>query len=205
MKRIFLSMTVLVSAVAIAFTLLSPAAMPAKAQSAGGALSYKADPAHTSIAFEVGHLGISHIYGLFTNNSGQFTIDKDHPAASSFEIATQAASLFTGVQKRDAHLQSPDFFSVAEFPTITFKSATVTPGLSAGTFQVTGDLTLHGVTKSITVNVQILGEVQWPKGANRTGVVTDFIIKRSDYGMTSFPGVVSDEVHLMIGVEGVRQ
>src|SRR4029450_565038 len=96
-------------------------------------------------------------------------------------------------EKRDAHLKSPDFFNAKQYPTITFKSTSVKKG-EGSALQVTGDLTMHGVTKSITVPVELTGKGQFPPGTLRAGVEATMVVKMSDFGIKGMPGALSDEV-----------
>ena len=161
---------------------------------------YKLDASHTGIVFRVKHLTTSYTYGRFNDPTGQFTIGGDQ---SSFEFTVKTASIDTGDKKRDDHLRSPDFFNAKQFPVITFKSTNVEPTTDG--YRVTGDLSLHGVTKSITVNLQKMGEGKDPWGNYRMGFSTELTIKRSDYGMTNMPKAVGDEILLMISFEGLKQ
>jgi polyisoprenoid-binding protein YceI len=169
---------------------------------AARAENYKIDGAHTSVGFSIRHAGISDILGGFAETSGAFTLDAD-AAKTSFEATIQAASINTLQPKRDDHLRSPDFFNVKQFPTITFKSTKV--AATEGGYEVTGDLTLHGVTKPVTLKLTKNGEAEFPKGMQRVGFTTGLAIKRSDYGMTNMIGPVGDDVTLIISFEGIKQ
>ena len=118
-------------------------------------------------------------------------------------MTVQAASINTGNAKRDKHLRGPDFFSVKEFPTITFKSKEwkSTGGMN---YDVTGDLTLHGVTKPVTIAVTKIGEGKGPMGKPRVGFDGLLKIKRTDYGMKKLVGPAGDEVTLHFGIEAMR-
>lgn len=181
----------LVPIVLVAFSLLMAA--PAVAE------EYKVDPAHTSVYFKIRHLGISDVYGRFNKPEGTYTTGE----SPSFNLSLQADSIDTGVERRDAHLRSADFFNVEKFPTITLKSTEVTETEEG--YELTGDLTLHGVTKPVTFPLVKIGETTDQQGNHRTGFATQFKIKRSDYGMTNMLGPVGDEVTLMISFEGIRQ
>ena len=113
-------------------------------------------------------------------------------------------SIDTHNAKRDQHLKSPDFFNAKQFPAITFKSKQVKKS-SKDTYEVTGDLTIHGVTRPVTVKVTNTGSGKDPMGANRIGFETIFTIKRSDFGMKFMLGPVSDEIRLIVSIEGIRQ
>ncbi len=181
--------------------------------SLAAAQTYEIDPAHTSIVFRCTHGGISHIYGFFTDVKGKVVSNATDVSKSSFEATINVDSINTGVKKRDDHLKTADFFSVAEFPDITFKSTKVEKAepveLEKGkpalpTFRVTGDLTMHGVTKPVTLLVHKLGESEFPKGSSRVGYVTQLDVKRSEFGMVNMIGPVSDDIHLDISFEAVN-
>jgi polyisoprenoid-binding protein YceI len=166
------------------------------------------DNAHTSVIFGVSHLGYSITYGRFNKLSGAFTLDAKGPEASTFQVAIDVASIDTNDAKRDDHLRGPDFFNAGEFPVISFKSTKIAPkktetGIS---LEVTGDLTMHGVTKPVTLELQKLGEGPGPGGNDfRTGFSGQAKIKRSDFGMTNMVGPVGDEVAITISIEGIRK
>ena len=109
----------------------------------------------------------------------------------------------TNNKKRDDHLRSPDFFNVKQYPTITFKSTAV-KAVKDG-YQVTGDFTLHGVTKSLTFAMVGGRKSEFPKGVQRTGFSTELVIKRSDYGMTKLLEGIGDEVHIAVSFEGTKK
>lgn len=171
--------------------------------SAFAADSYKLDPVHSSTVFRVGHAGIGVIYGQFTQGSGQFTLDEADLTKSTFEFEVHASSVNTNVDKRDAHLKSPDYLNVKQYPTVTFKSTSVAR-TDDKHLQVTGDFTLHGVTRAITIPVELLGKGEFPKGTLRAAIETVFEIKQSDYQIKGIPGGTSDEIKLMVAVEGIR-
>jgi polyisoprenoid-binding protein YceI len=162
--------------------------------------TYKIDAVHSQVIFRIGHLGVSKIFGRFNTTEGTFVTDDD-PSKISFEATVSVDSLDTGNPQRDKHLKSPDFFNAKQFPEITFKSTSVAK--SGDTYQITGDLTLHGVTKSITVPMTKIGEAKTMAG-ERAGFGTEFTVKRSDYGMNFMPGAVGDDVELLINLEGVK-
>jgi polyisoprenoid-binding protein YceI len=170
--------------------------------------NYKVDPVHSSLIFRSRHANIGYVYGRFNAVSGQFTLDEADPAKSSFSFEAQTASVDTQQEKRDAHLKSPDFFNAKQYPTITFKSTSVKRGAQANVLEVSGDLTLHGVTKPITVQVELTGKGEFPPKTPRAGLETVFTVKMSEFdmkGIPGMPGVVGDEVRLMFAVEGVKQ
>ncbi len=162
--------------------------------------NYKLDEAHMGFYFKINHLGFSETMGRFNKAQGTFTLDADK---SSFDFTIDAASIDTGVEKRDDHLRSPDFFNVKQFPKLTFKSTGVT--VSDDTYSVAGDLTIHGVTRPITFQLQKIGEGDGPGGSYRSGFSTTHVIRRSDFGMDKMLPAVGDEVTMMISFEGIRQ
>ena len=166
--------------------------------------TYKIDPAHTSIVFRAKHLGIAYVYGRFNEPTGSFVFDESSPAKSAIEIRAETKNIDTAVEKRDAHLKSPDFFNAAEYPMVSFKSTSVKK-INETTYEVAGDLTLLGKTRPITVKVHATGAGKDPWGNFRRGFQTHFSIKRSDFGMDFMIGGVSDEVNLTVSVEAIRQ
>jgi polyisoprenoid-binding protein YceI len=168
---------------------------------------FDVDNSHTSVIFGVSHLGYSITYGRFNKVSGVFTLDPAGPEASTFQLAIDASSVDTNDAKRDDHLRGPDFFNAGEFPVISFKSTKVTPKKTdAGIIlQVAGDLTMHGQTKPVTLELQKLGEGPGPGGGFRTGFNCQTKLKRSDFGMTGMVGPIGDEVAITISFEGVRK
>ncbi|MEX0776025.1 MAG: YceI family protein [Phycisphaeraceae bacterium] len=169
------------------------------------AQKYKLDAAHTSVYFSIKHAGISDVYGRFNEHQGSFTVDKDNPGGSSFEMSIKAASIDTGNAKRDDHLRSPDFLNVNQFPALTFKSTAVKAAQDG--LEVTGDLTIHGQTKSVTITLKGGDTAEFPPGSGQMRMAYNgqLTIKRSDFGMTKMMGAVGDEVQIMLGLEGVKQ
>ena len=160
---------------------------------------YTIDGMHASVTFKISHVGLSYIHGRFDDFSGTFTVD---PAAAncSFNMTIKAESIDTNNKKRDDHLRSGDFFNAKQFPTITFKSTAVQTGKDG--YDVTGDLTMHGVTKQVTLALTGGKTVEFPKGTQRTGFTTDVVLKRADFGIDKFPGMLGDEVHVAVSFEG---
>jgi polyisoprenoid-binding protein YceI len=166
--------------------------------------TYKADPIHSSSAFRIKHANAAYVWGRFNSPNGTFTLDEADPTKSSFSVELQAANVDTGNDKRDAHLKSPDFFNAKQYPTIKFTSKSVKKG--EGNFlEVTGDLQMHGVTKSITVAVEPTGTGEFPPGQKRAGVEATLVVKMSDFQIKGMPGALSDEVKVVVSLEGVKQ
>jgi polyisoprenoid-binding protein YceI len=177
----------------------------------GGALSasadetYKIDSVHSSISFKVRHF-FSYVTGDFKKFEGTIHVDMDHPEKSSVSATIDVASIDTKNDKRDEDLRSPDFFEVAKYPTITFKSKSVRKtGTESG--DIIGDLTMHGVTKEITLHAKFLGKGKGMGGKAISGwQVTADPIKRADYGLNwskavEGTAVVGEEVTISIDVE----
>jgi polyisoprenoid-binding protein YceI len=171
---------------------------------AAAAETYKLDPAHTSVVFRIKHLGVAYVYGRFNGPTGSFVFDESSPSKNSIQMQVDAQNVDTAVQKRDNHLKSPDFFNAGEHPLITFKSTSVKKS-GADTYEITGDLTLLGKTKPITVKARQTGTGKDPWGNFRRGFEASFTVNRSDFGMDFMMKVVADDVLLTVSVEGIRQ
>jgi polyisoprenoid-binding protein YceI len=163
--------------------------------------SFKIDPVHSTVIFSNHHMNAGNVYGRFNDVNGTFSIDGDDV---KIDATVKTDSIDTNNQKRDSHLKSGDFFNAAQFPTITFKSKKSSAGKDKDTVEVVGDLTLHGVTKEITVIVQKTGIGGMGKEV-RGGLETSFTVKRSDYGMDKMVGPSGDEVKLIVALEGVKE
>jgi polyisoprenoid-binding protein YceI len=174
------------------------AAAPARA-----ADTFKVDPVHSSLLFRIKHLNVGYIYGRFNAYSGTFAFDRD-PAQCGLTFEVNIDSLDTANAARDKHLKGPDFFNVKEFPTASFKSKSF-KALDEKTYEVSGDMTLRGVTKPLTVKVERVGTGRGPRGEVRSGIETTFTIKRSDFGMKYGLQMLGDEVRITVAVEGVKQ
>ncbi len=179
----------------------------ARAQTTKGpgdaAAGFDIDPVHSNIIFSINHLGVSTFYGRINSPSGEFHIDAANPAASSFQISAKAENVDTNSANRDKHLKSGDFFDAKQFPELTFRSTAVSR-TSKSTYAVTGDITVHGVTRSINVTIEHIGTKDTRMGT-RSGFTTNFTIKRSDFGMGYMVGMLGDDVTLMIGIEGKKK
>ena len=170
---------------------------------ASAADNYTVDPVHSTSAFRIIHAGIAPFWGRFNEPTGKFVLDESDPTKSSFTIELKAANIDSANAKRDTHLKSPDFFNAAQYPTITFKSTAVKPG-DGKTLQVTGDLTMHGVTKSITVPVELTGKGNF-MNQPRAGVEATMTVKMSDFEIKGMPGALSDEVKVIVALEGMKK
>jgi polyisoprenoid-binding protein YceI len=164
--------------------------------------TYKVDPVHSMVVFQINHMGVSNVLGRFNAPAGTFVMDDD-AANMSFQVTVPAANVDTNNAQRDTHLKSESFFDAKQFPDITFKSTAIKK-TGDKTYDVTGDLTLHGVTKSITVPLNLIGTASTQQG-DKAGFGGTFSIKRSDYGMTFMIGGVGDDVTLWVNLEGTKQ
>jgi polyisoprenoid-binding protein YceI len=186
------------SALAVGLSLLA-GSTPAQA-----AESFTIDPVHSSVLFRVKHLNVGHIYGRFNQYSGSFAFDEKNPADCKLEMEVKIDSIDSANADRDKHLKGPDFFSAKEFPTMTFK-ATRMKASDEKNYEVTGDLTIHGTTKQVTVKLERLGIGKDPRsGKPRTGWETAFTINRSDFGMKGLIPAISDEVRIIVAIEGYQ-
>jgi polyisoprenoid-binding protein YceI len=179
-----------------------PAAEPKEA-SAAATGKYKVDPVHSSNVFCIKHVNVTNFYGRFNEMSGTFALDDADPAKDAFEVTIQTGSVDTRVGARDTHLKSAEFFDAEKFPEMKFKSTAV-KRQGGDTLSVTGDFTLRGVTKSITVPITLTGTTPGMKGQFLAGCEATFLIKRSDYGVGKPPGL-GDEVKIIVSLEGVRE
>jgi polyisoprenoid-binding protein YceI len=172
---------------------------------------YQIDAAHSGVTFKVRHLMIANVKGEFTKVSGTVNFDAANPAASSIDVTIDAASIHTREPKRDEHLRSADFLDVARFPTLTFKSKSVTPA-GKDSYEVTGDLTIHGVTGQVAFTVDaVTPEAKDPWGGFRRGASAELQISRKDFGLTWNAALetggfmIGDEIKINLEVELVRQ
>lgn len=170
--------------------------------------SFKFDSAHSTITFKLGHL-LGTAKGKFTKFSGTIEVDREHPEKSSVTATIQAASVDTAIAKRDEHLRTADFFNVQQYPEITFKSRRVKQ-TGANTGEITGDFTMHGVTRTIMLNVQLLGDpASAAKDQTTRWRVTTAPLKRSEFKLGWSKGVetvsmIGDEVSVDIQIEATR-
>jgi polyisoprenoid-binding protein YceI len=187
------------------FLVLSALALLACSLAAQAADTFEVDGAHSSVVYKISHLGFSNNYGMFKKMSGTFVLDSANLAGSSVDITIDAASIDSGNAKRDEHLKSPDFFNVAQFPTITFKSSKIEKGSGADNYKVTGALTLHGVTKNVIIDVHHNKTGEGMQGETRSGFDANFKIKRSDFGMGFMTPNLGDDVSVWTSFEGVKK
>jgi polyisoprenoid-binding protein YceI len=183
--------------------LASVSAIPALAQ---GANTWQIDPAHTNAQFVVRHLGISNVQGDFTKVSGTIQLDEKDVTKSSVNATIDVGSIDSRNSDRDNDLKSPNFFDVAKFPTMTFQSKKIARGAD-GKLQMTGDLTLHGVTKEVTFSLDGPSDaIKDPWGNSRRGVSATTTIHRSDFGITKYPSaVIGEDIAVTLDVEFIKK
>lgn len=169
--------------------------------------TYDIDKAHSEVTFQVRHL-LTKVRGRFADFAGTIAFDPEAPEASSLKLTINAASIDTNQPDRDAHLRSADFFATDQFPALTFHSTRVARrGRDEGEYDVTGDLTIHGVTKTITVPVTYLGVAKDPWGNEKAGFEAEATLDRRDFGLTWNAALeaggflVGDEVRVRFDVQ----
>lgn len=186
----------------LAVALSGAAAFPGMASAADYKLDVKG--AHAFINFKIKHLGYSWLTGRFNTFDGQFSYDAANPEASSIEVTIDTASIDSNHAERDKHLRGEDFLNVSEFPKATFKSTSY-KAIDEDSGELTGVLTLHGVTKTISFPVEKLGEGNDPWGGYRAGFTGTTSLKLTDYGINYNLGPASTHVDLELHIEGIRQ
>lgn len=145
--------------------------------------TWNLDTAHTDVIFAAKHMMVTTVRGKFATVSGSLELDPENPTAATGSFTIAAASLNTGVEQRDGHLRSVDFFDVEKYPEITFVVTAVTPKGGAD-YVVTGDLTIHGVTRPIALETEFLGQYTSMGGARRAGFHATATLNREDWGLT---------------------
>ena len=166
--------------------------------------SWTIDGAHSSAQFSVRHMGISTVRGAFTKVSGTVQYDPGDLAKTVIDATIEAASVDTRVEMRDNDLRSPHFFDASKYPTLTFKSKKVAEA-GPGKLKITGDLTIHGVTREVTLDVEgPSAPVKDPRGNLRVGASASTTINRKDFGVDGAAAVVSDDVPITIDMELTR-
>ena len=171
--------------------------------------TYKVDAAHSSISFKVRHLGIVNVNGAFSSYEVQLAMNPDDLSTLRTDVSVDVMSVDTGIEKRDNHLRSADFFSAEAFPTMKFVSKEVR-NVDGSAFDLVGDLTIRGVTKEVVLSGELVGSVVGPMGQPRVGLEAAGTINRGDFGLvwnnlTEAGGViVSDEVKILIEVQAIQ-
>jgi len=186
------------------YVMIFIAALAMAASAAAQVGNWQIDPAHSSAQFSVRHLGVSTVRGAFMKVSGSAKYDAADPSKGSLDATIEATSVDTRVEMRDNDLRSPNFLDVAKYPTITFHSKQ-TKAAGAGKLQITGDLTIHGVTKEVVLDVDgPTAPIKDPWGNQRFGASATTKIKRQDFGVNGAPGIVGDEITITIDAELIQ-
>ena len=185
-----------------ALALAAALSLPALAPAADYVID--TEKAHASIQFRIQHLGFSWLYGRFNDFNGTFSYDEKNPASNKVDVTIKTASVDTNHAERDKHLRSDDFLDVGKFPQARFVS-TKFEDKGDGKAVLSGDFTLHGVTKPIVIDVERVGQGDDPWGGYRTGFSGTTVLKLADYGITRDLGPAAQEVELTLSVEGIRQ
>jgi polyisoprenoid-binding protein YceI len=185
-----------------ALTLFASLTMAATAAAQAG--TWQIDPNHSSAQFSVRHLGVSTVRGAFTKVSGSAKYDPANPANDSLEATIDASSVDTRVDMRDKDLRSPNYLEVDKYPTITFHSKSA-KSAGDGKLQITGDLTIHGVTKEVVLDVDgPTAPIKDPWGNQRIGASASTRINRHDFGVNGGAGAVGDDLNITIDVELIQ-
>jgi len=166
--------------------------------------TWQIDPNHSAAQFSVRHLGVSTVRGAFMKVTGSATYDPADPAKNTVDVSIDANSVDTRVQMRDNDLRSPNFLDVQKYPTITFKSKQA-KSAGPGKMQIVGDLTIHGVTKEVTLDVDgPSAPIKDPWGNQRIGASASTKVNRKDFGVNGAPGVVGDDITITIDTELIQ-
>lgn len=194
-KRLFYhGMAVIVSLSLSGMALLAPTAQAAE---------YEIDPAHSFVQFRIQHLGFSWLYGRFNRVVGTFSYDSEQPQASQISVEIDTTSVDTNHAERDKHLREKDFLDVKRYPRAVFESTQYTGTAEQGTLE--GVLTLHGVSKPITLNIEKIGEGPDPWGGYRVGFLGSVTLTRRDFGIDYDLGPATEKVEMELGIEGIRK
>lgn len=199
-----ISKLVLILSAALAFQGGLAQADTYKVQNASPAGNFKIDPLHSVVQFWVGHMGVSEFPGRFDSIAGDFSVDAAHPEADKVSVQVPIDSLDTNFDKRNKDLLGPDFFNAKQFPIMSFTSTSVRMK-TANEGELSGNLTLHGVTKPVTFSLRHVGAGPDPWGGYRSGYVAKTTIHRSDFGMTYMLNGISDVIVVQLNIEGKRQ
>lgn len=180
------------------------AALSLAASAAAQTGTWQIDPMHTAAQFSVRHLAVSTVRGAFTKVSGSATFDPSNPAKTALDATIDAASVDTRVDMRDKDLRSANFLDVEKFPTITFHGKQA-KAAGSGKLQITGDLTIHGITKEVVLDVDgPSAAIKDPWGNQRIGASATTKINRKDFGVSGLPAVVGDEITITIDAELIQ-
>ncbi len=159
---------------------------------------------HAFVNFKISHLGYSWLYGTFKDFDGTFSFDAAAPEASKVNVTLNTTSVDTNHAERDKHIRSADFLNVSKHPTATFASTSV-KSTGEGTADITGDLTLNGVTKPVVIAAKFIGEGSDPWGGYRAGFEGTTTLKLKDFDISKDLGPASESLELIISIEGIRQ
>ncbi len=168
------------------------------------------DPSHSVVEFSVKHMMVATVKGRFEKVSGSIELDDVNPSASKVEATIETSSINTSDEKRDGHLKSGDFFEVEKYPTITFTSTSVKK-VSDGEYKAEGDLTMHGVTRPVTLEIEYSGQAKGPYGDTRAGFSAHTSVNRKDFGLNWNVGLeaggvlVSEKVNINLEISAVLQ
>ena len=192
-----------IAAVAAGLSLLAGRAPRVDAQGSD-AQTYRIDPVHSTAIFRVHHLGAGQFYGRFNDVTGTIKYSDGSDSGPVLNVSIAVESVDTNSDRLNGHLKSPDFFNAREYPAITFKSKSAMK-IKDKMYLVTGELTIHGVTQTVTVETEWTGTKAGSKGT-RCGFEAIFTIKRSDFGMKyGLNGMLGDETKLIVAIEGAKQ
>jgi polyisoprenoid-binding protein YceI len=183
----------------------SPAAPAPATPDAAAPITFAVDGVHSSVMFKISHMGVANFMGRFNEIGGTYAFDPEDLATATFDVMISAASIDSNNDRRDRHLKSPDFFNVAEHPELRFRSKLVKV-FGKDMMRVSGDLTMHGVTKPITADMKLIGVGETAQGF-KSGFEATFTIKRTDFGMDTYvaSGGLGDAVEVTVCLEGARQ
>ncbi|NMY17572.1 MULTISPECIES: YceI family protein [Pseudomonadaceae] len=187
---------------ALAALVLGSALMGGQAMAADYAIDKQGQ--HAFVNFKISHLGYSWLYGTFKDFDGTFSYDAANPEASKVNVTLKTASVDTNHAERDKHLRSADFLNVSKHDTATFESTSV-KSTGEGSADVTGNLTLNGVTKPVVIAAKFIGEGQDPWGGYRAGFEGTTTLKLKDFDIAMDLGPASETVELIISIEGIRK
>ncbi len=196
-------------AVALPFAGSGSAQSGANAPSAAGAsiaTPYEIDIAHSTLNFRIKHFGVCYFFGRINQPEGTFLLDAANPANSHLHVTVAIKNMDAGNDSRNKFLMGLDFFNSVEFPTAEFKSTSI-KRIDATTWEATGDFTMRGVKKNITIKLEEYAEAKTSRFGNRAGFLGSFTVKRSDFGMSNFmdENMLGDEVLIFAGIEGARE
>ena len=165
--------------------------------------NYKIDAGHSTVLFTVGHLGTSELTGRFNEIEGSFVLDKNK--APKVDVTIKTASVDTNHEKRNAHLRSPDFFNVKQYPVMHFTADKISYDPQGRPTRMHGKLTLHGKTKPVTFEISPVGAGKYPWGGYRAGFNARTTLKRSEFGMNFMPGGIGEEVSVALNIEAIKE